>query len=129
MVGLPLHNIPSPFLSFKDIFSVDLSSTISVSTLSNHVFLGLSWSFLVFLGLSWSSNQSSAFNSILQTFLHPILITFIHHMSIPSQSTTYNDSCDRLNSNQLSQCFTCPVLWKHHGCDMLSKHDIEIGTN
>ena len=37
---------------------------------------------------SWSSNWSSAFNTKLHTFLHPVLITFPHHMSLPSQSTT-----------------------------------------
>ena len=36
-----------------------------------------------------------------------------HHMSIPSQSATSNDSCDRLNSNQPSQFFTCPSVF--HG--------------
>ena len=36
-----------------------------------------------------------------------------HHMSIPSQPTTFNDSCDRLNSNHLSQFFTCPSVF--HG--------------
>ena len=46
----------------------------------------------------WS--RSSAFNSILHTF-HPDVITFPHYMSIPSQRTTSNDSCDRLNSNEL----------------------------
>ena len=99
-VGLPLHNIhiPSPFLSLTDIF-VDLSSAISASTLSNHVFLG-------------SSNRSSAFNSILHKFLHPVLITFSHHMSIPSQSTTSNECCDRLNSNQPSQFFICPSVFQ-----------------
>ena len=35
------------------------------------------------------------------------------HMSIPSQPTTSNSSCYRLNSNQLSQCFTCPSVF--HG--------------
>ena len=49
---------------------------------------------------SLSSNRSSAFNSKPHAFLHPVLITFPHHMSIPSQSTTSNDSCDRVNSNQ-----------------------------
>ena len=58
--------------------------------------------------LTMSSNRSSAFNSIqtiLHTFLHPVLITFPHHMSITSQSTTSNESCDMLNSNQPSQFF------------------------
>ena len=34
-------------------------------------------------------------------------------MSIPSQPTTSNNSCDRLNSNQPSQFFTCPSVF--HG--------------
>ena len=38
-------------------------------------------SFLVF-------QPSSAFNSELHTFLHPVLITFLHHMSIPVPTTT-----------------------------------------
>ena len=45
--------------------------------------------------------------STLHTFLHPGLVTFPHHMSTPSQSTTSNDSCDRLNFHQLSQFFSC----------------------
>ena len=80
------------FLSWTYSLSIS-SSAMSTSTLSNHV-----------LG---RSTGSSAFNSILHTFLHPVLITFPHHMSIQSQSTTSNDSCDRLNSNKLSQIFTC----------------------
>ena len=63
---------------------------ISASTFSNHVFFGL----------------STAFNSNLHTFLHQVLIIFPHHMSLPSQPTTSNDSCDRVNSNHLSQFFT-----------------------
>ena len=44
--------------------------------------------------------------------LHPVLITFSHHMSIPSQSATSNESCDRLNSNQPSQFFICPSVFQ-----------------
>ena len=86
-VGLPLHNIhiPSLFTSIMDIFFVDLSSA----------------------SLSWYSNRSYAFNYILHTFLHSVLITFSYHMSIRSQSTTSNESCDRLYSNQSSQFFIC----------------------
>ena len=51
---------------------------------------------------SWPSNQSSAFNSTLHTFLHPALVTFPLYMTIPSHPTTSNDSCDRLNSKQPS---------------------------
>ena len=69
-------------LSWTSSLSIS-SSAISASTLPNHVFF-------------WSSNRFSAFNSILHTLLHPVLITFSHHMSIPSQSTTSNESCDRL---------------------------------
>ena len=58
----------------------------------------------------WS--LSSAFNSILHTFLNPVLITFSHHMSIPSQSTTSNESCDRLNSNQPYLLFICPSVFQ-----------------
>ena len=38
------------------------------------------------------------------------------HMTIPSQPTTSNDSCDRLNSNQLSQFFklSFSLSKKHH---------------
>ena len=44
-----------------------------------------------------------------------------HHMSIPSQSTTSNDSCDRLNSNQPSQLFICPSV-VHGDTTHLSNH-------
>ena len=32
-----------------------------------------------------------------------------HHMSIPSQSTTFNNRCNRFNSTLLSQFFTGPI--------------------
>ena len=53
----------------------------------------------------------SAFKPRLHTFIHPVLVTFPHHMSILSQPTTSNDSCDRLNFNQLSQLFTFPSVF------------------
>ena len=98
-VGLPLHNILSPFLLVMHI-SVDLKfGHIHFYTLQSCP--------------SWSSNRYAAFNSPLYTFLHPVLVTFPHHMNIPSQSTTSNDSCEGLDSNQLSHFFTC-LSWKHH---------------
>ena len=84
-------------LSWTSSLSIS-SSAISTSTLSNR--------------LSWSSNRSSAFNSILHTFLHPVLITFSHHMSIPSQPITSTESCGRLNSNQTSQFLICPSVFQ-----------------
>ena len=60
----------------------------------------------------WSYNRASAFNSILHTFVHPVLVSFPNHMSIPSQPTTSNDSCDKLTSNRLSQFFTCPSVFQ-----------------
>ena len=83
-------------LSWKSSLSIS-SSAISASTLSNHVFLGL---------------PTVLLDSILHTFLHPVLITFSHHMSIPSQSTTSKESCDRLNSNQPSQFLICPSVFQ-----------------
>ena len=83
-------------LSWTSSLSIS-SSAISASTLSNHVFLGLPTSLL-------------PSTLTLHTFLRPVLITFSHHMSISSQSTTYNESCDRLNSNQPPQSFMCPVF-------------------
>ena len=96
-VGLPLRNIRTPSLPVMDMFSVDLKFC--------HVRL-----YTLQPCPSWSSNRSSSFNSILHTFLRPVLVTFPHHLTIPSQPTTSNDSCDRLNSNQLSLCFTCSVF-------------------
>ena len=84
------------FLSWTSSLSIT-SSAISASTLYNHVLLGLPTGLLL----------------QLHTFIHPVLVTFPHHMSIPSQPTTSNDSCDRFNSNQLSQFFTCPSVF--HG--------------
>ena len=77
-VGLPLHNIPSPFLLFSR------SQVLPYPLLHS-----LTMSFL-------ASNWPSAFNSKLHTFLHPTILTLPHHMSIPSQSTTSNNSYDRL---------------------------------
>ena len=65
----------------------------------------LTMSFLVF-------QPVFCYYTILHTFLHPVLITFSHHMSIPSQSTTSNESCDRLNFNQPSQFFICPSVFQ-----------------
>ena len=99
-VRLSVHNIPSPFLSLMGIFFFDLKF--------GHICF-----YILKPCPSWSSNRYSVFNSILHTFLHLVLITFSHHMSIPSQSTTSNDSRDRLNSNQPSQFLICPSVF--HG--------------
>ena len=87
-VGLPLHNIhiPSPFTSLINIF-----------------FVNLKFGHIRFHTLQPCLSRSSAFNHILHTFLHLVLITLSHHMSIPSQSTTPNEGCNRLNSNKPSQ--------------------------
>ena len=87
-------------------FPIGLDFLFITFTFLLHILL--SWTSSLSIGistptLSWSSKRSSAFNSILHTFLHQVLITFSHHMSIPSQSTTSNESCDRLNSNHPSQ--------------------------
>ena len=111
MVGLHLHDILSPFLSVMAIFFVDLKLCHSASTLSNHVFLGLTTGLL-----------HLTLNSI--HFL--ILITFPHHMSTQSQSTTSNDSnCDRLNSSQLSLFLTCPSTF-HGNTTHPSNHPHDI---
>ena len=96
------------FITFTIFLHLLLSWTSSLSISSSPI----STSTLSKPRLSWSSNRSSAFNSILHTFLHPVLITFSHHMSIPSQSTTSNESCDRLNSNQPSQFFICSSVFQ-----------------
>ena len=91
-VGLPLYNIriPSPFTSIMDIFFVDLKF--------GHIcFYTLPMSFLVFC---------------LQLYTPYISSPSAHHMSIPSQYTTSNESCDRLNSNQPSQLFICPSVFQ-----------------
>ena len=41
---------------------------------------------------------------ISPSLFHPVFIIFFY-ISIPSHPSTSNDSCDRLNSNQLSQFF------------------------
>ena len=84
------------FQSWTSSLSIS-SSAMSASTLSNHVLLGRPTGLL-----------PSTLNSI--HFFTKSLITFTHHMSIPSQSTTSNDSCDRLNSNQAFQFFICPSV-------------------
>ena len=71
------------FLSWTSSLSI-LSSVVSASTLSNHVLL-------------------------TSTLYISVLVTFPHHMAIPSQSTNSNNSCDRLNFNQPYQFFTCHV--------------------
>ena len=82
------------FLSWTSSLSIS-SSAISTSTLSNHVRLGIT-------------------TGLLHLTLNSILFSpSPHHMSIPSQSTISNDSCDRLNFNQSSQFFICPSVF--HG--------------
>ena len=80
------------FLLWTSSLSIS-SSAMSASTLCNHVLLGLP------IGL-----LPSTLNSI--HFFHPVITL----PSIPSQSTTPNDSCDRLNSSQPSQFFICPSV-------------------
>ena len=92
--GLPFHNIPSPFLPVISITSSD------ISTLCNQVLLDI---------------PTGLLSPILVSIhlLHPYLVTLPHQMSIPSQPTTYNDSCNRLNSNQPSQFFIHPSNHLH----------------
>ena len=94
-VGLPLHNIHSLLL-----FECLLCRS---QVLPYPLLHSLTMSFLVF-------QLASAFNSKLHTFLHPVLITLPHHMCISSQSTTSNDCCDRLNSNNPPKFFICPSV-------------------
>ena len=82
------------------------SSAISASTLSNHV-LVCQPVFCLQLYTPYISSPSPHHLSS-----SPFLITFPHHMSIPSQSTTSNESCDMLNSNQPSQFFICPFVFQ-----------------
>ena len=56
--------------------------------------------------------------------LHPVIVTFCHHMYIPSQPTTSNDSCDRLNP-------TSPTSFLHfslvfHGNDTHPSNDLHM---
>ena len=80
-------------LSWTSSLSIS-SSAISASTLSNHVFLGLPTGLLPTIYTPYISSPSP------------------HHMSIPSQSTTSNESCDMLNSNPHSQFFICPSVFQ-----------------
>ena len=70
-----------------------------------HVFPSLTSS----LSISCSAISTSKFSDLvfhdLHTVFHPVIIILLQHMSIPSQPTT-NDSCNMLNSYQLS--------WQRH---------------
>ena len=91
-----------------------------------HFPIGLDFLFITFLlhcFLSWKSSLS--ISSSAKPLLHSLTMSFLvfqpvyclqlytsyisspspHYMSTPSQSTTSNESCDRLNSNQPSQFF------------------------
>ena len=97
MVVLPLHNIPCHFFISSCHICLLCRYLVLPHMLpyfSNHVFIGL----------------LTAFNSDRHTLFHPVLLTFPHRMFIPSQPTTSDDRCDRLNSYQLSQSFTTLVL-------------------
>ena len=89
MIGLPHKQGSSEWVDNNNISSSAISTSTALITFSHHF-------------------SSSLF---LITFPHHLssslfLITFPHHMSITSHTTTSNDSCDRLNSRQLSQVFT-----------------------
>ena len=91
------------------------STVTALHTLNNTVAKGFNQMAPPARTITVALDMSKAFdtiNSILHTFLHPVLITFPHHMSIPSQSTTSNESCDRLNSNQPSQFFICSSVFQ-----------------
>ena len=95
-------NLLHLLLSWTSSLSIS-SSAISTSTLFNHVFLGLPTGLLpsTLYSIHFFTQSSSSF--------------LIIHMSIPSQSTTSNESCDRLNSNQPSQFFICySVSMRYH---------------
>ena len=74
--------------------------------------IGMDYHFITFFlhfFLPWTYSVSISSSA-------PIYIPYIsssspHHMSIPSQPNTSNDRCDRLNSNQPSQYFTCPSVF------------------
>ena len=90
------------FLSWM--FSLSISSSaISASTFSNHVFLGLQTGLL-----------PSTLISI--NLLHPVFIIISHHMFIPYQSTTSNDSCDRVNSHQTDTACSWLVCHSRGDC-------------
>ena len=88
-IGLDFHFL----LSWTSSLSIS-GSDICASTLSNHVFLGLPTGLLPSTLYSIHFSPSS------------------HHMSIPYQSTTSNESCARLNSNQPSQFLICPSVFQ-----------------
>ena len=81
------------FLSWTSSLSISRSA-MSASTLSNHVLLGRPIS--------------------LQLYTPYISSPSHCHISIPSQPTTSNDSCDRLNSNFLNYSLVLLSFRKHH---------------
>ena len=100
-VGLPLHNIPSPFL-FVTWYLFRRSQVLPYPLLhsltSNYVLLGLA------TGLLPSTSISIHF--FTQPF-SPFLITCPYHPSLPPLITVMIGS----NSNQFSQLFTCPSVF------------------
>ena len=104
-VGLPLRNIPYQFLSGMGIFFVDLKFF--------HIRFYTLYHVLLYL-------PTGLLHSTLN-ILHPIIITFAHYMSIPFQTTTSNNGCDRLNSNHPSHVFICPSVF-HGDTTHLSNH-------
>ena len=86
--------VPYLYISISHIFKLrfPIFKDILLSGYIVHFLIGLDFFFITFhlhFFLSWRSSF------------------FPHHMSIPSQSTTSNDSCDRLNYNHPSQFFIC----------------------
>ena len=67
-------------IGFDFIFIILFLPVMSLSILSSDILVST-----LFLKpcLSWSSNRSSAFNYILHTLLHPVLITCPYHLNLP----------------------------------------------
>ena len=89
-VGLPLHNIISPFLPVMDILSVDLK-------FCHIIFYSLTMSFLVFQSVFFLQLYGLPIGLLPSTLYSIHFFTqsssFYSYMSIPSQSTISNNSC------------------------------------
>ena len=95
---------------YRFIVSFPIGLDFLFITLILHFLLSSTFS----LSISSSAISASTLNSKLHRFLHSVINIFPHHISIPSQSTISNSSCDRLNSNQPFQFLSFCFSWRYH---------------
>ena len=110
MAGLSKNGKSSPHCWVREVstqFAQQFVSAVTAPPIVGCVVWSLGFlliTFFLHFFMSWTSSLSISSSAISASTFHIFLHT---DMTISSQSTTSNDSCDKLNSNQFSQFLTC----------------------